>query len=608
MKTLTTLILISISFNIFALISPNSDRPLNEHLLEVNAEWSNHLSQDAVYLEAVNFRDENERISRHLLEVCDLIDERTKTYSTDKAEIRNTLMAQLRVYANTGKFPINTNDDHRIPYFIDVYGTACAVGHLMLSNGFEAEAMLVNEEINTAYIREIPNEWLSEWMNYSALTLDELALIQPSYPPNTVWENLDENISGTIYAMWDNGTDLIIAGDFTINGEAANIASFDGTELTAWPQALNGIAQDVLMFEDKIYVCGAFQGLQSDIAVWENEAWVYSNAVSGKTSEAYDLLVMDDELYCSTSYSGFVGYDYFVMKKNGSMWDTVGHFDEKIDCMYDIDGQLVAGGEFENLYDGGFIEMPYIAMYDGVDTWTSPGSGLEAPVYALAEIDGNLIAAGSIFDENNDPANFIRILIEDEWTEPSDFGFFQNEENYSVKDIHVHDGDYYFSGNYNLDTFGTFGADITKVHLLDDEMGGYYVSPDPLLAFAAQTIHRCMVWNGSLYIAGDFAAGLGGPAIFARTEIESSIQDILALELTIYPNPTAEFVTIDLPKEARNGSYSLLDVTGRTVEQGNLNGENYKVLDANSYRSGNYFIRVFNANGEQVAQGKIVVI
>ncbi len=608
MKTLITLILFSFSLVTFGRLAPTAAKPLFQHLIEVNPEWTKHIQEGKDFKQLVQFKDEDQRIQRHLLEVCTLLEFNSESYSADLKSVRMDLIDQLRKYANAKQFPINTEDAVRLPYFIDVEGTACAVGYLMLENGFESQANWVHEKINKAYIREIPESWLQSWMDYSALSLDELALIQPSYPPSTIWENLNSNLEGTIYTMWPNGSEMILAGDFTLNGEAASIATFDGTNLIAWPEAINGVVKDLILYQDKLYACGAFQGYQKDIAVWDNNTWTYSNAVSGKTSEAYDLLVMNGELYCSTSYSGFAGYDYFVMKKNGNFWETIGSFDEVVDCMYEFDGQLVVGGEFENLLGEGIVSMPFIAVMDEFMNWSSPAGGLNAPVYALAEFDGKLIAAGSVFDESNEPANFFRMLDVEGWSEANDSGFLQIDETYAVKDIHESNGRYFFSGNYSIDNFGTFGADIVEVNFIDDGMGGYYIYPDPLLGFAAQTIHKSLLWNGSLYIGGDFATGLDGPSIFARTEIESAIEILKPLDLLVYPNPSSNTVNVELPNEARNGSYHVLDITGRIVEEGSLNVERMKTFEVSAFQAGNYIINLYDASGKQIASSKISVL
>jgi hypothetical protein len=68
------------------------------------------------------------------------------------------------------------------------------------------------------------------------------------------------------------------------------------------------------------------------------------------------------------------------------------------------------------------------------------------------------------------------------------------------------------------------------------------------------------------------------------------------IEMTIYPNPAAEYVMI----RSKNGAddklnIQLLNQTGQVVKQ--INGNGNSVLSVNSFNNGNYFVRVINANG-----------
>lgn len=68
------------------------------------------------------------------------------------------------------------------------------------------------------------------------------------------------------------------------------------------------------------------------------------------------------------------------------------------------------------------------------------------------------------------------------------------------------------------------------------------------------------------------------------------------IEMNIYPNPASEYVMIRSKKGTDDKlTIQLLNQTGQIVKQ--LNGNGNSVLSVNGFNSGNYFVRVINANG-----------
>ncbi|MBK7620886.1 MAG: hypothetical protein IPJ10_16430 [Flavobacteriales bacterium] len=143
----------------FAQLAPHADATLFEHLREVNREWSDH--KDAL-LEAdhrVSFADEAERIAAHLHAVdAYLVRTTPEGLSADQLEHRSAGLLALNTYADQGVFPRNRVLPYRNPIFIDPFGTACAVGQLMIASGASDLAARIDAEMETAYIGEM--HWL----------------------------------------------------------------------------------------------------------------------------------------------------------------------------------------------------------------------------------------------------------------------------------------------------------------------------------------------------------------------------------------------------------------------------------------------------------------
>lgn len=129
--------------------------------------------------------DEQLRVKTHL----SYVEERLRSASTDSLseEQRNNRMRVLdllHAYHSAGKFPRNTAfSGERRPCFIDDFGTICAVGYLVEQTVGRNVARKINKAYQYAYLPEMTNqlEVISDWAQQHGLTLEECAMIQPSY-------------------------------------------------------------------------------------------------------------------------------------------------------------------------------------------------------------------------------------------------------------------------------------------------------------------------------------------------------------------------------------------------------------------------------------------
>ena len=100
------------------------------------------------------------------------------------ARRRAQVLDLLHRYWATGVFPRNHKYvAERRPCFIDRDGRLCAVGYLVV----ETAGCAVAERINAAHqydlIADVRLPALADWVRASGLTMQECALIQPSYGP-----------------------------------------------------------------------------------------------------------------------------------------------------------------------------------------------------------------------------------------------------------------------------------------------------------------------------------------------------------------------------------------------------------------------------------------
>lgn len=121
--------------------------------------------------------DEVRRIQTHLRYVLARLRARPATPQ------RTAALAALERYIEGGVFPRRTGDTYagRRPRFVDDRGVHCAVGQLIADSGHPELARAIAAEHEYAYVPDITTPGLREWAAATGFTLDELAMIQPSY-------------------------------------------------------------------------------------------------------------------------------------------------------------------------------------------------------------------------------------------------------------------------------------------------------------------------------------------------------------------------------------------------------------------------------------------
>jgi hypothetical protein len=127
--------------------------------------------------------DENLRVSTHLSYVESLLRKRDVSHlSEDLQRKRSNVLDLLRFYRIAGVFP--KNFDHageRVPCFIDVKGTICAVGYLIEQTAGREVAEAINEKFKYSELLSMRDETVDQWIAQSGLTKEECAMIQPTY-------------------------------------------------------------------------------------------------------------------------------------------------------------------------------------------------------------------------------------------------------------------------------------------------------------------------------------------------------------------------------------------------------------------------------------------
>lgn len=539
------------------------EKPLRDHLIEVNAEWKNHPEVLESLDNPVKFDSENQRIQAHLFEAIQVILHASGQGNTEK---RAHLMQQLLDYAEEGNFPVNTYDKCRRPYFIDYKGTPCAVGFLMLNNGFHEEAKTVHQTMNTAYIRAIPQEWLSEWIEASNLSLDELALIQPGYPPSTIWTDLGAQLIGEVNAMVVYNDEVYIAGDFSINGVPSSFARVEGEELVS-VATLNGIARDMELYQGKIWLAGVFNNGYNDLAVWDGNELTYTGAYLSKYGEAYDLKFHNDQLFICGFSTGFVGSDYTVAVLENDTWSPLGKFDNAVLSIEIYNEQLIAAGHFTAFFDDNWNEIPaaHVAkMANG--QWLAMGAGINSTVRNLEVVNNQLWACADLFDEEENPGFGLGKLEGDAWislTDPLVYELpLESRQSQGFRDVLYTGEQLIVCGKFlNPEIFINGGA-----------VGSFFESDDQWLFSSMITPYQgvmndLMGHGHMLYAAGNFEEMMFNYSDIVRTDLSTDIPEPMVNNdpVVLFPNPAKEQIHIQIDPSEYLQEVVIFGMDGRQI-------------------------------------------
>ncbi len=164
----------------FTVAYSNNDKSILNHL---NKNWIS-VPISSSQIPELNLFSEIDLIKFHLDYVVDSLKRVNTSHLQPQAKSnREQLLNELSKYSKEGVFPQNLYHKERTPYFIDDFGTACAVGHLIIQSGQRDLAESIADTENYSYIEDMPQLELINWATEFGFTVDELKWIQPGYGP-----------------------------------------------------------------------------------------------------------------------------------------------------------------------------------------------------------------------------------------------------------------------------------------------------------------------------------------------------------------------------------------------------------------------------------------
>ena len=127
--------------------------------------------------------DEDLRIRTHLAHVEGLLRQRPVAHLSPAERVaRGRVLDLLHVYTTQGVFPRNQeHPGRRVPCFIDDHGRICAVGYLVEHTAGRHVAERINTDHQFDEILAMRDPVVNNWASAHGLSLDECAMIQPTY-------------------------------------------------------------------------------------------------------------------------------------------------------------------------------------------------------------------------------------------------------------------------------------------------------------------------------------------------------------------------------------------------------------------------------------------
>ncbi len=607
MKKTSTLALIALlSFSANAQLAPQAEAPLFRHMTEVNAQWRHMDPALESAAMPVHFANEADRIAQHLHLVAAFLRSHGSSGLAPSAKAnRHALLNDLDAYADRGIFPQNHVLPYRNPVFIDPIGTACAVGQLMIESGHRELAERISREMNLAYVHDIKCPDVLQWAVEEGFTEDELAWIQPGYPPTTAWSTLGGGTNGPVKVMlgMPDGS-MVVAGTFTEAGgvPVQNVALWTGSEFVALGSGVTGVITCGAVVGNDIYLGGNSMDGTNDLVHWNGTSWSYSNVFSGKFAQIFALHALENTLYAAGETLGFIGPDEYVMRLSGQNWEQVpGRFDAPVRCLGEQNGQLIAGGEFSSVQIGNpSYPAQHVAVLDTAG-WEQLGDGLDGAVLALLnDAGGTLYAGGAMYANASAVFGLARIVSgASAWEH-----LMPNLADYipitpgttQVRTLFSEGGNLYVGGDFELVQMTTMGRHLAQFTGTPDGFTPLAYFNAPVDALGSNPFISDAF---GLYAGGEFTQNVNDTVSYiGETLLGTGIRDVPpAGGISLYPNPAHDQLIVNLVHPVPGPAVlEVLDIGGRAILSQPVSGTTSTIRVA-PFAAGTYTLRLMSDEG-----------
>jgi hypothetical protein len=367
--------------------------------------------------------------------------------------------------------------------------------------------------------------------------------------------------------------ELFVGGNFSaIGGIVANgIAKWNGNSWSSVGAGnfLNSCVKDIIVFNQNLYFT-ADKLYKWDGATIQEFTYYDINLQTDRPVTGTDLHVFNNELYIAKSND--------LMKFNGTNFSVIDGFNE-IYCIDNLNNSIYVGtnnGLFK-YESGNWIDC------NGITTSTPV-------VYDIETYNNELYVLGVINSVGGISVNNFAKYNGSSWS-----NVILPEGNYPITNPL---SGWYVGSNH----LKTMNNELYLAHTLTSNQQQTF-RPSPLTKFNGNQWVQiadnytlgggCSIfYNNELYCGGKFLIFSGGVIIdhLAKLQGTSSIEETVKQQITIFPNPTKDIISIKGEKNI-NQPFSILDQMGREVFKGKLTGTDTEV-NLSSLSKGMYTLKI----------------
>lgn len=608
MKNLLTLAFVCIATLVFG------NKTTFQKLVEVNKCWTEQHDVLVSSLPLYEQKTEHDWIGIHLALVEQKLRERNaKALNGTQQANRLHCLDILHRYWQEGNFPLNEDYSFRTPIFIDQHNNFCAVGFLMKETGNEVVCRSIAAQTNLAYVKEMKYPELATWADDNGFTIDELAWIQPGYPPNSRCGRVGKGVEGSVQELFvDESEERMYAGGAFIRVDssfAANNIAYvtEALGVYTWHSmgaGVNGKVNAITKLNDKLFVAGSFDSAggnaAANVAYWDGSAWQSAGCLDGTVN---DLLVFEGTLYAVGSFKSCdaaPGKNFAYW--NGTKWWTIDGLDGQVNTMEIWDGSLILGGAFNygSLPDINAIKWSPLASFQ---TFTN---SIRNEVMDFEKYQDTLYAACKLISKTD--SNLLLKLKDNEWITDDNFSLIHKSDIKSaygmmaINSIYPEASIMNIGGQFHyFPMLGTSGRNA-----LHNGFSGDWLMVD-------SAINKMVMFKSALiaggkfkqgYVSGDFDRrfyNMNG--ITVRLKYKANIPNIPLNNMdafSIYPNPAKSGGLLKLENVNTLTEYTLSQTDGKVIAHGQLNARTELRLP--QIPAGIYFITLSNADGGKVSK------
>ena len=609
-RFIATLILFTVCTSGFYTQSHQEFRSLNQHLSEVNSLWQD---SDIEFNTQMSFDSDEARIRKHLELVVAHLMEVPVTGKSGQRRIN--LLRALHEYSQKMQFPVNEESSERTPCFIDSYGTACAVGHMIIKSGNADLALRISKQYNRNYLKDIHTDGLMDWAKLNGFSLKELAWIQPTYfPPNSL-ANVGSGVNGPVRKLYSNSGwgRMYIIGEYDLMDGSVDCPNgfgyFENSSYYCVEGSPEGEYLDVTLSASwptasttETYIAGQFENNNElfPLAMNDGNSWHYftlpdrPNAkgikVLGHYSESSKLQLAIDPS------DGTGNHEVWSLSiENDSTWTKVATTHGPIFCMNDTH----VGGDFSSYVD--HLDNDVTVASDGAFglylTMSSPSISPLLSAHLPAQVrDIKIVGNVIYFAGTSDgvyPSTILSSLLNNTF-QPlytlEDSSTYSGAPSTGFYDLEVHsDGDLYIAGDVDLgNIFGNYGRGLGRY-----DGTSAFIYPE---AYVDSAVYSIAKFNQDIYLGGSFTQNIFNPISNpARLDMApNTLEEIESSKLSVYPSPADVVINIQSDYTSSIELLEIVDLNGQLISS---HEQPINSIDVSRLESGTYLIKVYWSDG-----------